>query len=109
MHLGIARVLGILGRGRCIDDPRLREDRIDDRASRNLQSVGCEVPLCLLKQRPAQIALLQQVTEATHVVSSGTGSRPTSMPTKRRIVSGGRPIASECPPEAAAIPGQYDT
>jgi hypothetical protein len=39
-HLGIARLLGILGRGRCIDDPRLREDRIDDRASRNLQSAA---------------------------------------------------------------------
>jgi hypothetical protein len=55
MHLGIARRVGILGRGRCIDDPRLREDRIDDRASRNPQSVGCEVPLHLLEQRPAQI------------------------------------------------------
>ena len=52
MHLGIARLVGILGRGRCIDDLRLRDDRIDDRASRNPQSVGCEVQLHLLEQRP---------------------------------------------------------
>jgi hypothetical protein len=31
-------LVGILGRGRCIDDPRLHEARIDDRASRNLQN-----------------------------------------------------------------------
>jgi hypothetical protein len=37
MHLGIARLVGILGRGRCIDDLRLRDDRIDDRASRKLE------------------------------------------------------------------------
>src|SRR5271169_3871332 len=30
MHLGIARLVSILGRGWCIDDPRLREDRIDE-------------------------------------------------------------------------------
>src|SRR5271156_5175656 len=30
MHLEIARLVGILGRGRCIDDPRLREHRIDE-------------------------------------------------------------------------------
>jgi hypothetical protein len=42
MHLGIARLVSILGRGWCIDDLRLRDDRIDDRASRNLQFVGCE-------------------------------------------------------------------
>jgi hypothetical protein len=48
----IARLVGILGRGRCIDDLRLRDDRIDDRASRNPQSVGCEVQLHLLEQRP---------------------------------------------------------
>jgi hypothetical protein len=29
MHLGIARLVGILGRGRCIDDLRLRDDRIE--------------------------------------------------------------------------------
>jgi hypothetical protein len=52
MHLGIARLVGILGRGRCIDDLRLRDDRIDDRASRNPQSVGCEVQLHLLERRP---------------------------------------------------------
>src|ERR1700730_2317020 len=52
MHLGLARLVGILGRGRCIDDLRLRDDRIDDRASRNPQSVGCEVQLHLLEQRP---------------------------------------------------------
>ena len=51
MHLGIARLVGILGRGRCIDDLRLR-DRINDRASRNPQSVGCEVQLHLIEQRP---------------------------------------------------------
>ena len=32
MHLGIARLLGVLGRGRRRDDPRFREDRIDNRA-----------------------------------------------------------------------------
>src|SRR5580700_10768399 len=36
-HLGIARLVGILGRGRCIDDLRLRDDRIDNRASRKLE------------------------------------------------------------------------
>src|SRR6201987_3828941 len=47
MHLGIARLVGILGRGRCIDDLRLRDDCIDDRASQSSVrwSVGCEVQL----------------------------------------------------------------
>jgi hypothetical protein len=40
--------------------------RIDDRTPRNLQSLGCELPLHLVEQRPAQIVLLQQVAEATH-------------------------------------------
>jgi hypothetical protein len=30
MHFGIARLVGILGRRRCIDDPRLHEDCVDD-------------------------------------------------------------------------------
>jgi hypothetical protein len=107
MHLGIARLLGILGRGRCIDDPRLREDRIDDRASRNLQSVGCEVPLCLLKQRPAQIALLQQVTEATHCRLVGHRLAADIDADKATHRVGWPPIASECPPEAA--PSQAST
>jgi hypothetical protein len=107
MHLGIARLLGILGRGRCIDDPRLREDRIDDRASRNLKSVGCEVPLCLLKQRPAQIALLQQVTEATHCRLVGHRPAADINADKATHRVGWPPIASECPPEAA--PSQAST
>jgi hypothetical protein len=107
MHLGIARLLGILGRGRCIDDPRLREDRIDDRASRNLKSVGCEVPLCLLKQRPAQIALLQQVTEATHCRLVGHRLAADIDADKATHRVGWPLIASECPPEAA--PSQAST
>jgi hypothetical protein len=51
MHLEIARLVSILGRGWCIDDLRLRDDRIYDRASRNLQSVGCEVQLHLAASR----------------------------------------------------------
>ena len=40
-----------------------------------------------LEQLPAEIVRLQQVAERHTVVSSGTGSRPRSMPTKRRIAS----------------------
>jgi hypothetical protein len=61
MHLGIARLLGILGRGRCIDDRR-----IDDRAGRNLQPLRRQMPLRLVEQPPAQIMLFEQVAEAAH-------------------------------------------
>jgi hypothetical protein len=64
-------LVGILGQGRCIDDPRLHEARIDDRASRNLQSVGCEVPLHLLEQRPAQIAQQVEAAGPDHCVGRG--------------------------------------
>jgi hypothetical protein len=61
MHLRIARLAGILGRRGRIDN-----GRIDDRAGRNLQPVGRQVPLYLVEQLPTQIVLLQQMAEATH-------------------------------------------
>src|SRR5437763_7870632 len=61
VHLGIACLVGILGRGRRIDDRR-----IDNRAGGHLQSLRCQVPLHFVEQLLAQIVLLEQVTEAAH-------------------------------------------
>jgi hypothetical protein len=82
MHLGIARLVGILGRRGRIDDRC-----IDDRAGDDLQPPRRKVLLHLLEQPPTQIVLLKQVAEAAHRVSSDTGSRPRSIPTNRRISS----------------------
>src|SRR5215471_10365678 len=56
MHLGIARLPGILGRRRRIDDRR-----IDNRAGGHLQSLRRQVPLHLIKQLPAEIVLFEQM------------------------------------------------
>src|SRR6202011_5680029 len=76
----IAGLVGIFGRRRRIDDCR-----IDDRARRHLQSLRRQMPLHFVEQLLAQIVRFEQMTERHTVVSSGTGSRPTSMSTKRRI------------------------
>jgi hypothetical protein len=44
VHLGIAGLVGILGRGRRIDDRR-----IDNRAGGHLQSPGRQMPLYLVE------------------------------------------------------------
>src|SRR5215469_6521743 len=80
MHLGIARLVGILGRRWRIDN-----GRIDNRAGGHLQPLGGKVPLYLVEQPPAQIVGFERWRKRQTVVSSGTGSRPRSMPTKRRI------------------------
>jgi hypothetical protein len=80
MHLGIPRLVGILGGRRRIDDRR-----VDDHAGGHFQSLGRQVPLRLVEQPPAQIVLLQQVAEATH----------------RRLV--GHRLAAEIDPDKAAI------
>ena len=46
------------------------------------RSARREMAMDLLEQAVAQLVLFQQVAEAATVVSSGTGSRPKSMPTK---------------------------
>src|SRR5262249_61278973 len=61
VHLRIARLVGILGRRRRIDD-----GCIDDRAGGYLYSLGHQVPLYLLEQLPAEIVRLEQVAEAAH-------------------------------------------
>src|SRR5215469_18941551 len=61
MHLGIARLAGILGRRRRIDDRG-----IDDRTGRNLQPFDREMALHLIKQLPAQIVRLEQMAAAAH-------------------------------------------
>ena len=61
MHPGIARLVGILGRGWSIDD-----GRVDNRAGRHLQSLGGQVPLHLVEQLLPQIVRFEQVTEAAH-------------------------------------------
>src|SRR6516165_2632431 len=45
MHLGIARLVGILGRGRRVDDRG-----VDDRAGGHLQSLCHQMPLHFIKQ-----------------------------------------------------------
>jgi hypothetical protein len=50
VHLGIACLVGILGRGRCIDD-----GRIDDRAGGHLQPLRRQMPLHFVEQLLAQI------------------------------------------------------
>jgi len=81
VHVGIARLIGVLRRGRCMDDRG-----IDDRAGRHFQPIRLKMPMHLLEQTAAEIIGLEQMPETAHVVSSGTGSRPRSMPTKLRIV-----------------------
>jgi hypothetical protein len=61
MHLGIARLGGVLGRRRRVDDRC-----IDDRAGRDLQPLGREVSLDLIEQLPAQIVLFEQMTKAAY-------------------------------------------
>ena len=61
MHLGIARLLGILGRTGRIDN-----GRIDDGAGCHLQSPGRQMPLDLVKQPPAQIVRLEKMAETAH-------------------------------------------
>jgi len=61
MHLGIARLVGILGRGRRIDDRS-----IDNRAGGHLQPLRGQVPLHLVEQPAAEIVLLEQVAKAAH-------------------------------------------
>jgi hypothetical protein len=91
MHLGIARLLGVLGRGRRIDD-----GRIDDRAGSHFQALGGQVPLHLVEQPPAQIVLLQQVAEAAHRRFIRHRLSPKSLPSRRRGSSPTKPrIASE--------------
>jgi hypothetical protein len=59
MHLGIARLGRILGRGRCIDDRR-----IDDRPGCNLQSLYRQMLLHLVERPLAQIMRFEQVAKA---------------------------------------------
>src|SRR6516164_44948 len=59
MHLGIARLLSVLGGGRRIDD-----GGVDDRAGGHLQALGRQMPLHLVEQPPAQIVLFRQMTKA---------------------------------------------
>src|SRR6516164_4615138 len=61
MHLGITRLLGVLGRRRRVDDRG-----VDDRAGGHLQSLCHQMPLHFIKQLPAQIMLFQQMAEAAH-------------------------------------------
>src|SRR6516165_7873267 len=61
VHLGIAGLVGILGRGWRSDDRR-----IDNRAGGHLQSLRREVPLHLVEQPPAESVRLAQVAEAAH-------------------------------------------
>jgi hypothetical protein len=61
MHLGVARLVGVLGRRRGIDDRC-----IDDRAGGDLEPSGRQMLLYLVKQPPAQIMLFEQVAEAAH-------------------------------------------
>ena len=80
MHLGIARLAGILGRRQRIDDRG-----INDCAGCHLQSIHRQVPLYLVEQPPAQIVRSSRWRKRHTVVSSGTGSRPRSIATQRRI------------------------
>ena len=61
MHLGIAGLVGILGRGWRSDDRR-----IDNRAGGHLQSLRRDVPLHLVEQPLAESVRLEQVAEAAH-------------------------------------------
>src|SRR5262249_55169201 len=61
VHLGIAGLVGILGRERRIDD-----GRIDNRAGGHLQALRRQVSLHLVEQPPAQIVRLEQMAEAAH-------------------------------------------
>jgi hypothetical protein len=84
MHLGIARLGGILGRRRRIDDRG-----IDDRTGRNLQPFGGEMALHLIKQPPAQIVRLGHCPASDRTARSTRTAPTTAQPD---------PSPSETPP-----------
>ncbi len=61
VHVGIARLVGVLGRGRRVDDRR-----IDDGALGNLDPARLEMAVNLLEHPSAQIVLLEQMAETAH-------------------------------------------
>jgi hypothetical protein len=82
MHLGIARLVGILCRARRIDDRG-----INNRAGGDLQAFGRQVPLHLVEQPSAEIVRLQQVAEAAHRRLVRHRLAAEIDPDKRRIAS----------------------
>jgi hypothetical protein len=61
MHLGIAGLVGVLGRRGRIDNRR-----IDHRARGHLQPLGRKMALHLIEQPLAQIVLFEQMAETAH-------------------------------------------
>ena len=64
MHLGIARLVGILGRRRRTDDCR-----IDNRAGGHLQSLRRQVLLHFVEQRLAQIMRFERSSDRTIAIN----------------------------------------
>jgi hypothetical protein len=91
VHLGIARLVGIFGRRRRIDDCR-----IDDRAGGHFHSLRRQMPLHFVEQRLTQIVRFEQMTEAAHRRLVGHRLAAESLPSRRRgSMSTKRRIADE--------------
>ena len=85
MHRGVARLPGVLGRGRRRDDPRFREDRIDNRAGREPEPVLGQMPRHRIEQPPAEIVRREPVAQAACRRFVGHRLAPEIDPDKRRI------------------------
>src|SRR5215471_14780809 len=79
MPLGIARLVGILGRRWRIDN-----GRIDNRAGGHFSPLAARCRCTSSNSRRPRSWVSSRWRKRQTVVSSGTGSRPRSMPTKRR-------------------------
>jgi hypothetical protein len=82
VHLRIALLLGVLRRGRRVDD-----GGIDDRALADNEPALGQVGVDLGEQRFGEPVRFQQPTKVRIEVSSGITSSSLSTPAKRRIVS----------------------
>jgi hypothetical protein len=100
MHLGIARLVGILCRRRRIDDRR-----IDHRAGGHLKSVRRQVPVHLVEQSVAQIVLLQQMAKAAHRRLIGHRLAAEVDANKRRIACESQSASSTAGSENPVVAG----
>ena len=80
LHVRITLLFPILGGAWSRDDAG-----VNDGAATDMHSIFLQVIVHQVEQLIAKIVFLHQVTELQMVVSSGTRSRPKSMPTKLRI------------------------
>src|SRR4030088_3518130 len=79
MHLRVAFAALVLRRRRRVDNRR-----IDDRAGRDMDALAVQMMVHRIQHLPAQLVLLQQMTEAADGRLARCRRNPRSTPTKRR-------------------------